>query len=205
MTKPKKYKTIDIMLDLETVGLCDNAVITQLSAVAFSMDDSTIFDTFDEHIGIRNSVQKGLKIDGSSMEWWFKQPDKIYDEVFVKSMTSEIKLEDILEKFTIWIKSLKEKYGIDHKSNINVWGNGALADNKWIRQAYNVCNMQAPWAFHEDRDVRTLVELGRRLYDYEYRKVTFEGTVHNALDDCKHQIKYCLEIYNKLQSTQSTQ
>jgi oligoribonuclease (3'-5' exoribonuclease) len=196
----KKYKTIDVMLDLETVGLCDNAVITQLSAVAFSIDDGSVHETFDEHIGIKNSVQKGLKIDGSSMEWWFKQPDKVYEDVFVKAMTSEVKLEDILVKFTGWIKSLKEKYGLDHKSNVNMWGNGALADNKWIRQAYKVCNMEPPWAFYEDRDVRTIVELGRRLLNYEYKNVTFEGTVHNALDDCRHQIKYCFEIYNKLKN-----
>jgi len=196
----KKYKTIDIMLDLKTLGLCDNVVITQLSAYSFSMDDGTCLESFNEHIGIKNSVQKGLKIDGSSMEWWFKQPNKVYLDVFVKEMDSEIKLEDILIKFTLWIKTLKERYGIDHKSNINIWGNGALADNKWIRQAYKVCNMETPWAFHEDRDVRTIAELGRRLYNYEYRNIIFEGTVHNALDDCKHQIKYCHEIYNKLKN-----
>jgi len=196
----KKYRTIDIMLDLETIGLCDNVVITQLSAVAFSMHDGTIFETFNEHIGIRNSVQKGLKIDGSGMEWWFKQPDKIYEDVFVKAMASEIKIEDTLQKFTNWIESLKSFYGLDYKANVNVWGNGALADNKWIRQAYKVCNMEPPWGFRDDRDVRTIVELGRRLFDYEYSKVPFEGTVHNAIDDCKHQIKYCSEIYNKLKN-----
>jgi hypothetical protein len=63
--------------------------------------------------------------------------------------------------------------------------------------------MEPPWAFYEDRDVRTIAELGRRLFDYEYRKVTFEGTVHNALDDCKHQIKYCSEIYAKLKNQKS--
>jgi hypothetical protein len=195
-----KYKTIDVMLDLETVGLCDNAVITQLSAVAFSIDNGSILDTFDEHIGIKPSVQKGLKIDGSSMEWWFKQPNKVYEEVFVKAMTSETKIEDVLSRFDTWLKSLKDRFGVDYKSNINMWGNGALADNKWIRQAYKVCNMEPPWAFYEDRDVRTIVELGRRLFDYEYRKTLFEGTVHNAVDDCKHQIKYCSEIYGKLKN-----
>ena len=195
---PKKYKTIDVMLDLETIGLCDNAVITQLSAIAFCMEDGTILQEFNEHIGIRNSVQKGLKVDGPSMEWWFKQPDKNYEDVFIRAMTSEVKLEDVLSRFTIWIKTLKENYGLDYKSNVNIWGNGALADNKWIRQAYKVCNMEPPWAFHEDRDVRTIAELGRRLFNYEYRNVTFEGTIHNALDDCRHQIKYCTTIYGKI-------
>ena len=90
------------------------------------MEDGNIFETFNEHIGIKNSVQKGLKIDGSSMEWWFKQPSKVYEDVFVKAMTSEVKLEDVLNQFTSWINSLKETYGLHYKSNVNVWGNGAL-------------------------------------------------------------------------------
>lgn len=199
----EKYKTIDIMLDLETIGIGDNVVITQLSAIAFSMNNGKILDTFDESIGIRNSVQKGLKIDGSSMEWWFKQNDKIYNEVFIKALNSEVKLQDVLESFNNFIKNVKEKYGLDHKSNVNVWGNGALADNKWLRQAYKVCSIEPAWFYHEDRDVRTISELGRRLFNYETRNQIFEGTVHNALDDCKHQIKYCCEIYKKF--TNSTQ
>ena len=193
-----KLKTIDVMLDLETLGLCDNAVITQLSAVAFSIDDGTCLETFDRHISIKNSVIKGLKVDGASMEWWFKQKDKIYEDVFIKALNSQVLLEDTLKEFTSWINLLKSTYGIDHRANVNVWGNGALADNKWIRQAYKVCNMEAPWGFYEDRDVRTLVELGLRLFKYDYKQVKFEGTAHNALDDCKHQIKFCSEIYNKL-------
>jgi len=196
MTESKKIKTIDIMLDLETIGLCDNAVITQLSAVAFSFSNNIPFlDEFNQHIGIKNSIQKGLKIDGASMEWWFKQPEQLYKDVFLSAMLSDVPLDSVLNNFTSWIKKLKETHGLDHKTNINVWGNGALADNKWIRQAYNVCNLDAPWGFYEDRDVRTLVELGKRFFDYDYKKVTFNGTAHNALDDCKHQIKYCMEIY----------
>ncbi len=70
------------MLDLETLGLDDNIVITQLSAIAFSLDQGIIMEEFNENIGIRNSVKSGLKIDGPSIEWWFKQPDKIYNDVF---------------------------------------------------------------------------------------------------------------------------
>ena len=193
---PIKYKTVDIMLDLETLGLCDNAVITQLSAVAFSLTDGTILDTFDEHIGIKKSVEKGFHIDGSSMEFWFKQPPKVYNDVFVKALGLDVAPDIVLERFNTWIKSLKSKYGVDYKANVNIWGNGSLADNKWLRQAYKICNMDVPWHFTEDRDVRTLVELGRRILDYDYKKTTFDGTVHNALDDCKHQIKYCTEIYS---------
>jgi hypothetical protein len=195
-----KYATIDIMLDLETVGLCDNPVITQLSAVAFSFEDGNILGTFNEHIGIRNSVKKGFKIDSSTIEWWLSQSDDIYNEVFMKALLSETKIEDILVAFTEWLRKLKLEFGLDHKTNINTWGNGIAADNKWIQQAYKLCNMEVPWKYYEDRDVRTLVDIGKRIFNHDHKKLVFEGKVHNALDDCKHQIKYCLEVYNLIKN-----
>jgi hypothetical protein len=198
----KKYKTIDVMIDAETIGLCDNTVITQLAAVAFILEDETVLlDTFDECIGVRSCIESGLKIDGPTVEWWFKQPVNTFNNVLLKAIQSDVTLASVLNKFSSWIRELKTVYGLlDYKTSINIWGNGALADNKWLRQAYKVCNIDVPWHFTEDRDVRTLVELGSRFVDYEYKKVVFEGTVHNALDDCKHQIKYCCEIYKKIKN-----
>jgi len=186
-----KYKTIDIMLNLQTVGLCDNAVITQLTAVAFSLDTGINLDSFNEHIGIRNSVQKGLRIDSSSIEWWFNQPQNVYEDVFLPALVSEVRLEDVLGKFSEWIETLKTNYGSDFQTTVNVWGNY----NKWIRQAYKVCKIEPPWEFYEDRDVRTLVEVGHRL---KVNKNTSEESISNALDDCRNQIKNCSDIYNKL-------
>lgn len=196
----KGFKTIDLMLDLETLGICDDPVITQISAIAFSLETGAQLDTFNERIGTRNSLVKGFKVDGSTIEWWSKQSEKVYNEVFIAAFTSDIKIEDVLHRFTNWINNVKSTYGRDYKTNINVWGNGALADNKWIRQAYKLCGMEVPWHYTEDRDVRTLVDLGRRTFNYDYKNVVFEGEVHNAIDDCKHQIKYCCEVYDKIKN-----
>jgi len=203
ITKPfKKLPVIDVMIDLETMGLCDNVVITQLSAVAFTMGTGEILEAFDQSISVRNSVERGLKIDGSTIEWWFKQPVTVFNEVLLKAIqlnTEEGKLESVLDKFSNWLNGLKKNYGIDFRPGLNIWGNGALADNKWLRQAYRVVGMEPPWHFTEDRDVRTLTDLGKRIFSYDYKQVKFEGTPHNALDDCKHQIKYCSEIYKQFQ------
>jgi inhibitor of KinA sporulation pathway (predicted exonuclease) len=187
---------IDIMLDLETLGLGDNVVIIQISAVVFNIKSGDILEVFDEYINPQDSVKRGFKIESSTVEWWFSQSEEVFQNVFVKSLNSKNTIDKVLLNFNTWISKIKEEQKVNNKYNINMWGNGILADNKWLRQAYKLCNIEPCWKFYEDKDVRTLLELGRRLFSYEMLK--FEGTKHNALDDCKHQIKYCCEIYNKM-------
>lgn len=60
------------------------------------------------------------------------------------------------------------------------------------------CGVEVPWKYFEPVDVRTLVDLGKRLFDFDPKKtIKFEGDKHNAIDDCKFQIKYCSAIYKK--------
>ncbi len=206
------YDTLDIMLDLETIGLCDNVVLTQISAVAFNMQKvkhkvpfdnypiqkGSTLSEFNVHIDAKSCVANGLKVDGSTVEWWLKQPEDVINNVFVKAIMGgegTYGLPVALESFKNWIDETKKKY---KKKYVNVWGNGMLADNKWIRQAFKACSMPEPWQFYQDRDVRTIVELGKRIFQYDYKSVEFEGQKHNALDDCKHQIKYVCEIFDRL-------
>ncbi len=202
--KNNKYRMIEIMLDLETMSVNDYPVITQLAAVAFCLNTGKTLDSFNEHIGIRDSVQQGLTVDGKTFEWWCKQPVAAYNDVVLKSMYSDSKIQDVLVKFTVWIDDLKIKYGaFDKKTTLCLWGNGISADNRWLMQAYTVCKLEPPWQYYENRDVRTLVDLGRRVADFDIKMVGFVGTKHNALDDCNHQIKYCYEIFTRLRNISS--
>jgi inhibitor of KinA sporulation pathway (predicted exonuclease) len=186
-------KKMDIMIDLEVLGIGDNPVIMQLSAILFSLDENNQqLDSFDKYINIQNSIEKGFITDESTKKWWDEQNNDVYS----LAANSKNNIEDVLRDFSDWIDAIKKKY----KSKINVWGNGILADNKWVSQAYKICNIQIPWIYYEDRDVRTLTELGDRICGYDYRKINFEGIRHNALDDCRHQIKYCCEIYKLIKN-----
>ncbi|EPG3512343.1 3'-5' exonuclease, partial [Klebsiella pneumoniae] len=49
-----------------------------------------------------------------------------------------------------------------------------------------------------DRDVRTIVELGRAIGINPRRDIPFEGDRHNALADAKHQAKYVSAIWQRL-------
>ncbi|HHL5718033.1 TPA: 3'-5' exoribonuclease [Escherichia coli] len=99
-------------------------------------------------------------------------------------MTDEIPLDDAL---------LQLREFIDENSGeffVHVWGNGANFDNTILRRSYERQGIPCPWRYYNDRDVRTIVELGKAI-DFDARTaIPFEGERHNALDDARYQAKY---------------
>ncbi len=174
----------DIVIDLETLGIEDSPVIIQISAIAFNILTGEEYSRFDEYVNVKSCIDNGLKIDGETVEWWFKQTPN----VFLLSLESKNRIEDVLKRFSEWVSNFEKP---------NIWGNGILADNRWITQAYKKCSIKIPWKFYQDRDVRTLVELGRRK-GCDIKTIEFQGVKHNAIDDCKHEMTYMVEIYKLL-------
>ncbi|EIF5001654.1 3'-5' exoribonuclease, partial [Salmonella enterica subsp. enterica serovar Typhimurium] len=54
------------------------------------------------------------------------------------------------------------------------------------------------WNYRNDHDVRTMVTLGRAIGFDPKRDMPFEGDMHNALADARHQAKYVSAIWQKL-------
>lgn len=81
---------------------------------------------------------------------------------------------------------------------VQVWGNGATFDNVILRASYDRELIPCLWKFWNDRDVRTIVELGRQIGINPRRDIPFEGDLHNALADAKHQVKYVSAIWQRL-------
>jgi exodeoxyribonuclease VIII len=187
---------IDVMLDLETLGLGNTPVISQLSAVIFDIETGTTFEEYNEKVSPQSCVKLGLKIDAGTVEWWLKQDQSILENVIVKSITGGKNIKEVLATFSNFLKDIKKT----HKAKeIRIWGNGTLADNKWLESAFDLAQVEKPFKYWEHSDVRTLVDLGWRLTGVDHKKdLKFEGEKHNAIDDCKHQIKYCSAIYKEL-------
>lgn len=66
------------------------------------------------------------------------------------------------------------------------WGNGSTFDITILEAWFNAVGVRCPWKFWNVRDVRTAVD----LLGINPKEFTRDGTYHNALDDCLHQIKY---------------
>jgi hypothetical protein len=193
------FKEVHVMMDLETLGLAKNAVITRIAAVSFDIDTGEIIDEIDLLVNAKSCVKVNLQIDGDTICWWLKQDESIINETFIPCITKGLDIKEALGTFTEWIEKLKKN---NDTYNVRVWGNGACADNVWMASAYAACHMSVPWRFTHDMDLRTLVYLGEKIAGVHHKKsVKFVGNRHNPLDDAKHQVLYAVAIMNSLKSS----
>ncbi|HCN1544341.1 TPA: 3'-5' exoribonuclease [Escherichia coli] len=177
-----------LMIDLETMGTNTNAPIVVIGAVFFDPQTGEIGPVFYIVISLTDAMNTGAVPDGGTIEWWLKQSS----EARAAILTDQVKLKDALSRFREFINEYSdEKF-------VQVWGNGATFDNAILRTSYERLDIPCPWRYHNDRDVRTIVELGKAI-DFDARTaIPFEGERHNALDDARYQAKYVSAIWQKL-------
>ncbi|HFV2251947.1 exonuclease [Escherichia coli] len=182
-----------LMIDLETMGTNTNAPIVVIGAVFFDPQTGEIGPVFYIVISLTDAMNTGAVPDGGTIEWWLKQSS----EARAAILTDQVKLKDALSQFRKFINEYSdEKF-------VQVWGNGATFDNAILRTSYERLDIPCPWRYHNDRDVRTIVELGKTI-DFDARTVIpFEGVRHNALDDARHQAKYVTATIQKLIPSQA--
>ncbi len=181
----------DIMIDLETLGTCNNSAILTIGACRFDIETGEIGQTFQIGIEPENNLDYG-EIDPQTVLWWMVQTVSAKAEILNT-------LRDNAEPIDVALDMMSEVLKISNDSIM--WSNGATFDLVILRSAYKRTKSICPWEYWQERDVRTIVDLGRRLHDFDPKKqMPFVGTEHNALDDAVHQAKYVSAIYNKLKN-----
>ena len=174
-----------LMIDLETMGKNPDAPIISIGAIFFDPQTGDMGPEFSKTIDLETA---GGVIDRDTIKWWLKQSREAQSAI----MTDEIPLDDAL---------LQLREFIDENSGeffVQVWGNGANFDNTILRRSYERQGIPCPWRYYNDRDVRTIVELGKAI-DFDARTaIPFEGERHNVLDDARYQAKYVSAIWQKL-------
>ncbi len=179
-----------LMIDLETMGKNPDAPIISIGAIFFDPQTGDMGPEFSKTIDLETA---GGVIDRDTIKWWLKQSREAQSAI----MTDEIPLDDAL---------LQLREFIDENSGeffVQVWGNGANFDNTILRRSYERQGIPCPWRYYNDRDIRTIVELGKAI-DFDARPaIPFEGERHNALDDARYQAKYVSAIWQKLIPSQA--
>ena len=174
-----------MMIDLETMGKNPDAPLISIGAIFFDPQTGDMGPEFSKTIDMDTA---GGVIDRGTIKWWLKQSREAQSAI----LTDEIPLDDAL---------LQLREFIDENSGeffVQVWGNGANFDNTILRRSYERQGIPCPWRYYNDRDVRTIVELGKAI-DFDARTaIPFEGERHNALDDARYQAKYVSVIWQKL-------
>lgn len=176
------------MIDIETLGTNVNAVITSISAVQFDMETGNTGKEFHVPITIQSCLDAGLQIDASTLLWWMGNEDDSRAR-FIEDQKNAVPLKTaLMDLNSFMVMSFPGEL-----KNLKAWGNGATFDISKIENAAYQTGVELKWdSKNAPRDVRTLVD-----FNPVTKELTeFEGVKHYGIDDCKHQIKYCVKIWN---------
>lgn len=176
----------DVMLDLETLGTRENAVVVSMGAVLFNLEDQDAFDDLDNNrcfyavLDLRDQSAKGRTINTDTVAWWMQQ-GPLAREVFT---VPGVDVRQVLAKFADFCRGREA-----------IWGNGNMFDNAITRSLYATYGVPYPVNFRNDLDLRTLKRLsGTTSY------VVPSGIAHNALDDAKVQVLQAQAFYRSLRT-----
>lgn len=179
-----------VMVDLETMGNKSNAPIVSIGAMFFNPNTGNTGAEFYTAVSLESAMLHGGVPDAGTIIWWLKQSPEARSAI---SMADTMTLIDALELFSDFISE-----NSDAGSDVQVWGNGASFDNVILRSSYDRANIECPWNFRNDRDMRTMTELGKAIGINPRYDIPFDGDMHNALSDARHQVKYVSAIWQKL-------
>ncbi|MCE7486177.1 3'-5' exonuclease [Klebsiella variicola] len=182
---------VHVMVDLETMGKKHNAPIVAIGAVVFDPATGSIGESFYKVVCLESSVNWGAVIDPSTVIWWLKQSSEARSAIV---NDDAIPLLDALLQFREFVSD--NVAGGSKKAQ--VWGNGASFDNSILRSSYDCIAEDYPWEYWNDRDVRTMVEIGQAISFDPKTTIPFEGSRHNALAGAIHQARYVSAIWQRI-------
>ncbi|MDE1316324.1 3'-5' exoribonuclease [Vibrio aestuarianus] len=184
-----------VMLDLETMGNGSNAAIVSIGAVVFNPLTGELGADFEEVVNLNSSAYYG-ELDASTVTWWMTQSEEA--RAIFQRDTPKTSLKDALLELNQWFADLGDA------KDIQVWGNGSGFDNVILTNAYKAVRVRPNFTHWNDRDVRTIVEMGISILGINPKEaLEREGTHHSALDDAKFQAKYVSEIWRSFASLKS--
>nr|WP_228522533.1 exonuclease [Citrobacter braakii] len=180
-----------LMVDLETMGSGPDAPIVSIGAVYFDPSTGNTGAEFYQVVSLESSMLFGMKPDASTIQWWLKQSSEARSAILVDEAMG---LRETLELLADFIA----ENAANGSHTVQLWGNGCSFDNVILRRAYALTETPFAVPFWNDRDVRTMVELGKSVGINPRFDIPFEGDMHNALSDARHQVKYVSAIWQRL-------
>lgn len=174
---------LDVMLDVESMGLTPDSAIIAIGAVEFDMVTMTLGGRFYQNIHLADSAKHGRKIDPATVLWWMSQGDEARRAL----MYSAEPLLHVLDKFEAWFECCGDP------NHVRVWGNGPSFDNAMLDSTFKSVGRKTPWKYVNDRCFRTICGMYPSVLKDERT-----GTHHNALDDAVYQAEHILKIRRTL-------
>lgn len=178
-----------VMLDLETLGVGDDALIFQIGAVIFHLETGEVCQKFNEHLNLLD-MDSGFPKFTDELQALRKIPvmERNIHEFVQKFITENPEVLSLgVEKSTLnfWVSSdsnidillefLNSPNGISEQQlmtnfqefllknlvdkDLVVWGNGISFDVVKIKRKFTKHDLYFPIPFYSERDVRTILDL----------------------------------------------
>jgi len=168
----------DVMVDIEALGNGKNGLICQIGACYFDRRTGEIGKTFKVNIDPVDAQKHGAELDADTVIWWLSQSQEARESIL---NGDKLKLATSIAMFVDFVRPAKA-----------IWSH-ATYDFVMLNETCRRLNMrQLP--FRKARDIRTLVDMSG-VY---IKNIKREGTHHDALADCLHQVKYCVKCFKAI-------
>jgi hypothetical protein len=193
---------MDVMVDLETMGLSYNSAIISIGAVKFNT--LGIRSEFYNVIDLQSCVDAGLQVEANTILWWMRQSNEAREALTTKKA---LPLRSALLNFAAWLgddpitwgnRTLLTDSESEPEDDSGLWGNGSDFDNVLLANAYKACKLVLPWKDKSNRCYRTI----KKLFP-EVEASPFSGIMHNALHDAQNQAMHLIEIMAYLKRIKS--
>ena len=176
----------NLMIDIETLSTRCDAAILSIGAVFFDTETLELGETFLVNIKMESDKNYG-RIDPETIKWWLKQSDIARIEV---TQSTEHTLLSALCSLKRWITSKTDP------KQLKVWANSPSFDLVILHNAYQRCDKNAPWEWHNERDVRTCIDIGKTELN-RHETIKPNNRQHTALADAQYQAAMVLSVYDK--------
>lgn len=175
----------DIMIDLETLGTNMKSPILSIGACEFDRttgvnEENTFHVKID--MGCYDNLKQAFEIDYATLKWWQEQDN------FRNVTDGKETLHGAIIKFKDWFSQFDQE-------KTQVWAQGADFDFPIFKHACSVFKISIPWYYFNQRDTRTLYAVSPG-----FKKGKREGVYHDALDDCKNQVKDVCRAFTLIKS-----
>lgn len=171
-----------MMIDLETLATTPDAVVFQIGFAVFDKDGN-VFDSVRMEIDILPQIMKGRKVDPETQRWWAQQLESSWYRHFDNQISLDHAFATIKRHFV-------------SRECRHVWANSPSFDCVILESLAGQFNLELPWNFRQQMDVRTLKTLGRIM---EVPRLDPEPATHDSREDCLRQIREVSHYWRMLE------
>lgn len=176
----------DVMVDIETAGRGDNALVLAIGAVQFHAYLDNIGEGFEVIFDPLDAERTGGEISMSTMIWWLQQDTEVRTRMFGGTTGVRQGLRD----FNLWYRSIDPA---------RVWANGTTFDINILQHLYERMKIKPPWHYRDVRDMRFIRDITNENFQYKLQLVyECNRAPHDALFDARTQARAVQLAYDHL-------